>query len=701
LANNAELCIRIIIVQSMNERDSIAPVAERIEKELVKHSDIRIDPYFWMNDRENPNVIDYLNAENDYTNSYLSDYKDFRENLFQELVSRIKQTDESVPYFDNGYFYISRFEEGKEYPIYSRKKGSLDAPEEIMLDVNEMAKGHAYYQVGGLSVSPDNRWLAFGVDNVSRRQYKLYFKNLETDELLPQTIENTSGYAAWGNDNRTLFYTAKNPQTLRTDKIFRHILGETAESDILVYEETDETFYTTVYKTKSEKFIMIASSSTLTSEYQYLDADKPEGKFTVFHPRERELEYSVDHYKDKFYIVTNWNAKNFRLMVTSLNKTTKDNWTELIAHRPDVLLEDIEIFSHYLVVGERKNGLINLRIINWKTKEEHYLDFGEEDYTAGVSINPDFESNTLRYSYTSLTTPRSVYDYNMDDRSKVLLKEQEVLGDFDKSNYEAKRLYANSRDGKQIPVSIVYRKGIEKDGNNPTLLYGYGSYGINIDPYFSSSRLSLLDRGFIFVIAHIRGSETLGRQWYDDGKMMAKMNTFNDFIDCAQFIINEHYTSPNKLFAQGGSAGGLLMGAVANMAPQLFKGILADVPFVDVVTTMLDESIPLTTGEYDEWGDPNKEESYFYMKSYSPYDNVTAQNYPSMLVTTGLYDSQVQYWEPAKWVAKLRYLKTDRNPLLLHTNMDAGHGGASGRFEQFKEVALEYAFMFKLLGIKK
>ncbi len=685
----------------MNKEELKVPVAERIEKELLMHGDTRIDPYFWLKDRENPKVTDYLNAENNYTDLYLSDYNKFKDDLYQELVGRIKQTDESVPYFDNGYYYISRFEEGKEYPIYSRKKGSLDAPEEIMLDVNEMAQGHAYYQVGGLSVSPDNRWLVFGVDTVSRRQYKLYFKNLETGEILSQTIENTSGYAAWSNDNCTLFYTGKNPQTLRTDKIFRHTLGSEQKEDVLVYEETDETFYTTVYKTKSEKYIMIASSSTLTSEYQFLDADKPDGKFTIFHPRERELEYSVDHYKDKFYIVTNWNAKNFRLMVTSLDKTTKENWTELIAHRPDVLLEDIEIFSRYLVVGERKNGLINLRIINWKTSEEHYLDFGEEDYTASVSINPDFESDTLRYSYTSLTTPRSVYDYNMNDRTKVLLKQQEVLGDFDKENYEAKRLYVSSRDGKQIPLSMVYRKGIEKDGNNPTLLYGYGSYGINIDPYFSSSRLSLLDRGFIFVIAHIRGSETLGRQWYEDGKMMAKMNTFNDFIDSAEYLIREQYTSSDKLFAQGGSAGGLLMGAVVNLAPHLFKGILADVPFVDVVTTMLDDSIPLTTGEYDEWGDPNEEEAYFYMKSYSPYDNVKAQDYPAMLVTTGLHDSQVQYWEPAKWVAKLRYLKTDNNPLLLHTNMDAGHGGASGRFEQFKEVALEYAFMFKLLNIKK
>jgi oligopeptidase B len=526
------------------------------------------------------------------------------------------------------------------------------------------------------------------------------FRNLETGVELSETILNTGGYNCWANDNKTLFYTQKDPQTLRTNKIYYHTLNTSTTNDKLVYEEKDESFYALVYKTKSEKYIMIASGSTLSTEYRYLDADNPHGTFKVFQPREREHEYSVDHFGDKFYIVTNWNAKNFRLMETPVNATEKKNWKELIAHRPDVLIEEIEIFSNYLVVSERNKGLTNLRIIDWKTNKEHYLNFGEEDYTASISINPEFESKELRYSYTSLTTPNSTISYNMETHEKKVLKEQEVLGVFDKTKYEAKRLNIPSRDGKLIPVSMVYRKGTKFDGSSPLLLYGYGSYGSNIDPYFSSSRLSLLDRGFIYVIAHIRGGEDLGREWYEDGRMLHKINTFNDFIDCAAYLVNENYTSVQHLYAQGGSAGGLLMGAVVNMRPDLFHGVIADVPFVDVVTTMLDESIPLTTGEYDEWGNPNDTTYYNYMKSYSPYDNVKAQNYPAMLVTTGLHDSQVQYWEPAKWVAKLREMKTDHNLLLLYTNMDAGHGGASGRFEQYKEIAREYAFLFKLENIK-
>lgn len=685
----------------MNNKSINAPVAERIEKQLIMHGDTRIDPYFWLNQRENPKVIAYLNAENEYLETSMADYKEFREKLFTELVGRIKQTDESVPYKHKGYYYITRYEDGKEYPIYSRKKEVLTAPEEIMLNVNDLAKGHKYYQVGGISLSSNNRILAYGVDTVSRRQYDIYFKDLETGELLSDKLINTSGSATWANDNKTLFYTAKDPQTLRTNKIYRHVLGTDTKEDVLVYEEKDETFNTGVFKTKSEKYIMIASSSTLSSEYRFIETEKPLSKFVVFQAREKEHEYSIDHYGDKFYIVTNWNAKNFRLMTTPISKTKKENWVELIPHRSDVLLEEMEIFKNFYVLSERKNGLVNLRVINWTTGEEHYLNFGEEDYTAGISINPSFDSDLLRYGYTSLTTPRSIYDYNMVTREKTLLKEQEVLGDFDKTKYEAKRLYVTARDGKKIPVSMVYHKGMELNGDNPLLLYGYGSYGYNIDPYFSSSRLSLLDRGFIYVIAHIRGSETMGREWYDDGKMMHKMNTFNDFIDVAEYLVNERYTSPAKQFAQGGSAGGLLMGAVVNMRPDLFKGIIADVPFVDVVTTMLDETIPLTTGEYDEWGNPNDSAAYFYMKSYSPYDNVKAQNYPAMLVTTGLHDSQVQYWEPAKWVAKLRATKTDNNLLLLHTNMEVGHGGASGRFEQYKEIALEYAFMFKMLNVNQ
>ncbi|MEA2004749.1 MAG: S9 family peptidase [Acidobacteriota bacterium] len=676
------------------------PVAEKIKKELTIHGHTRVDNYYWLNERENPKVIEYLKAENEYTTTVLKHTEDLQKVLFDEIVGRIKQTDMSVPFRSEGYYYYTRYEEGQEYPLYCRRKGSMVAQEEIMLNVNEMAKGHSFYNVTGLNVSTNNNLLAFGVDTVSRRKYTIHFKDLTTGEILKDEIPDTSGRPVWANDNKTVFYAVKD-EALRPFKIYNHVLGEDVSNDKEIYHEEDVTFNTYVRKSKSKKYLFILSTSTLSTEYRFLDANEPEGEFKVLQPREKDLEYNVAHFKDDFYIMTNYKAKNFRLMKTPVNETLKENWTEVIPHREDVLLEQFEIFNDFLVVNERKNGLTNLRIIKWDDSSSHYLDFGEETYTAYISTNPEFDTNLLRFGYSSLTTPNSTFDYNMETREKKLLKQQEVLGDFDPANYHAERLYATAKDGVKVPISLVYRKGLKKDGKNPLLLYGYGSYGNSMNPSFSSVRLSLLDRGFVYAIAHIRGGQELGRSWYEDGKLLKKKNTFTDFIACAEHLIEEKFTNPEKLFAMGGSAGGLLMGAVVNMRPDLFKGVIAAVPWVDVVTTMLDDSIPLTTSEYDEWGNPANKEYYDYMLSYSPYDQVEAKDYPAMFVTTGLHDSQVQYWEPAKWVAKLRAMKTDNNILLLHTNMEAGHGGASGRFKRYKTTAMEYAFMLDLAGIGK
>ena len=677
------------------------PTVEKIRKELTANGDTRIDNYYWLNERENPKVIAYLTAENKYLDTMLSPVKEFRGKLYEEMKGRIKEKDESVPYFENGYLYYTRFEEGKEYPIHCRKKGSSSAPEEVMLNVNDMAKGHEFFNVSGLNVSPDNKLLAYGVDTVSRRKYTLYVKNLETGELLKDVIAETTGGSTWANDNKTLFYTRKNPTTLRSERIVKHQLGAEAAADKEVYFEKDETYNTYVYKTKSKKYLVIGSGSTLSSEYRILDADKPEGAFKVFHPREKDMLYDIDHKGDKFFIVTNWEAKNFRLMESPLDKTSKENWKEVIPHRSDVLLQGLDLFTDHMVLSERKNGLSQLRIINTTTKQEHYLDFGEPAYVAYSSTNPEMDTKILRYGYASLTTPSSTFDYNMDTKEKELKKQQEVIGGYDPKNYVTERLMAKATDGTMVPISLVYKKGFEKNGQKPLLLYGYGSYGNSIEPTFSSNRISLLDRGFCYAIAHIRGGQEMGRYWYEDGKMFKKKNTFTDFIDCAEYLIAQKFTSKEHLYAMGGSAGGLLMGAVVNMRPDLWHGVVAAVPFVDVVTTMLDESIPLTTGEFDEWGNPKNKDSYDYMKSYSPYDNVEKKAYPNMLVTTGLHDSQVQYFEPAKWVAKLREMKTDNNLLLMETNMEAGHGGASGRFKAIKDVALQYAFLLHLEGIDK
>jgi oligopeptidase B len=671
------------------------PKAKKIPKELTIHGDSRIDNYYWLKERDNPEVIDYLKAENTYTDAVMAHTKDLQEKLFNEIVGRIKQTDESVPYKKNGYFYYDRYEEGNEYPIYCRKKGTMDTEEEILLNVNEMAKGHNYFHVRSLSTSSDNQLLAFGVDTIGRRKYIIRFKNLATGELLDDKIENTNGSAAWANDNRTVFYTTKD-ETLRPYKILKHKLGEVNDTE--VYHEQDSTFDCYVYKSKSDKYLMIISDHTLSTEYRFLNADQPDGTFKVVHPREKDLEYHVDHYKDKFYIRTNWQAKNFKLMETPVTRTNKKYWKDVIGHRENVLLENMELFKNFLVLQERKNGLTQLRIIKWHDMNDHYLDFGEPAYVAYISDNPEFDTDVLRYTYMSLTTPKSTFDYNMKTKEKKLMKQQEVVGDFAPSDYQTERLMAEARDGTKIPISLVYKKDKKKE-NMPLLLYGYGSYGYSMDPYFSSVRLSLLDRGFIYAIAHIRGGQEMGRWWYEDGKLFKKKNTFTDFIDCGKYLVEKKYTSPQKLFAEGGSAGGLLMGAVMNMQPDLFKGFIAAVPFVDIVTTMSDESIPLTTAEYDEWGNPNEKDYYEYILSYSPYDNVEAKQYPALLVTTSLHDSQVQYWEPAKWVAKLRELKTDNNLLLLKTDMEAGHSGTTGRFKQYRDTALEYAFILDQAGI--
>jgi len=676
------------------------PVATVTPHQLEIHGDVRVDDYYWLRDREDPAVIAYLEAENEYTHAVLAHTEGLQESLYQEIVGRIKQDDDSVPYKKEKYFYYRRYEEGGDYPIYCRKRGSLDADEEIVIDANLLAEGHEFFSMWGLEVSPNGKTVAYATDTVGRRFNTVRFRNLETGADLPDVITDVTPNGEWANDNTTFFYTKQDPETLRSYQIYKHVLGADPSKDELVYEERDEEFSSFIYKTKSDRYLVIGSQQTLSSEMRVLDADEPNGEFRVIQPREVDHEYWVDHYGDHFYLRTNWEAKNFQLMKTPVTKLGKENWEEVIPHRDDVFFESAEIFKDYLVVAERKDGLMQIRVKSWDGSEDHYLDFGEPAYSAWVSDNYEFDTSTLRFVYTSLTTPMSTIDYDMASRDKTLLKEEEVLGGFDKNDYQTERVWATARDGVRVPVSLVYRKGLfKRDGSNPMLLYGYGSYGATIDPDFSSPRLSLLDRGFVFAIAHVRGSQVLGRQWYEDGKLLAKKHTFTDFVDSAQFLVDEGYTSPEVLFAQGGSAGGLLMGAVTNLAPELFHGIISHVPFVDVVTTMLDSDIPLTTSEYDEWGNPNQPEYYDYILSYSPYDNIEAKDYPHILVTTGLYDSQVQFWEPAKYVAKMRALKNDHNRLILKTNMEAGHGGATGRLKRHKETSLDYAFLLDLAGI--
>ncbi|HUP47754.1 MAG TPA: S9 family peptidase [Thermoanaerobaculia bacterium] len=674
------------------------PVAAQRPTVLEQHGHTRIDEYYWLRERENREVIAYLEAENAYLKQAMQHTEPLQERLYEEIVSRIPQRDESVPTLRNGYFYYTRFEEGKEYPIYARRKGSMTAAEEVMLDVNVLAEGQSYFNVTGVSVSHGNDILAFATDNVGRRKYTIRFRNLTTGEMLPDEIPLVSGNLAWANDNRTLFFTRRHPDTLRSYRVFRHELGTDPAADALVFEEEDETFSTFVFRTKSKRYIVIGSAQTLTSEYRYLDADQPHSELRVFEPRQRGREYSIDHYGDHFYIRTNDDARNFRLMKTPVAATGRQNWTEVIPHRADVYLGGFEIFRDHLVVSERKDGLIRLRVMPWSGGADHYIPFDEPAYVARIGDNPEFDTPLLRFTYSSLTTPSSTYEYDMNRRERTLLKRTAVGGGYDPAHYRTERTYATARDGKRVPVSILYRDGFRKDGSAPLLLYAYGSYGASRDPSFNSAVISLVDRGFVYAIAHSRGGQELGREWYEEGKLLQKKNTFTDYIDVAGHLLAQKYGDPDNLFGYGGSAGGLLMGAVVNMRPDLFKGVIAAVPFVDVVTTMLDATIPLTTFEYDEWGNPADRQFYDYMLSYSPYDNVEAKEYPHLLVTTGLHDSQVQYWEPAKWVARLRARKTGPQRILLHTNMDAGHGGASGRFRRQKETALMYAFLLDLAG---
>jgi len=688
------------------------PDAVKKPYEMTIHGNTRVDNYYWMRlsdeqksaqnyDEHTQEVVEYINLENEYTQGSLAHTKKFQDDLFNEMVGRIKKDDETVPYLKNGYYYYSRYEEKKEYAIYCRKKGYLDAEEEVMLDGNELAGGYDYFSVGGMSVSPDNNWLAYGIDTLSRRFFTIHFKNLSTGNVLKQTIPNTTGSAAWANDNKTVFYTSKNKTTLLSEKIYRHKIGSEPTKDVLVYKEDDIEYYTGVYRSKSGKYIIIWNGSTLVSDYHILSADNPYGDFVNFTPRGTEHEYSIVHYGNKFYIVTNWEAENNRLMETPEDATNMSNWTEVIAHRDEVHFLEFDVFDNHLVLNERGNGLRGLRIINQTSGKDQYINFGENAYTAWISTNREFNTNILRYGYSSMVTPSSTYDYNMDTGEKTLMKQNEVVGGYNSDKYYSERLYAKARDGKKIPISLVYRKDLKTEVAQSLLLYAYGSYGSTNDPYFSSTRLSLLDRGFIYAIAHIRGSQIYGRQSYDDGKLLNKKNTFFDFIDAGKYLIDNNFTDSEQLFCSGGSAGGLLIGAVVNMEPSLWKGAIAGVPFVDVITTMLDPSIPLTSNEWDEWGDPREKEYYDYMLSYSPYDQVVDREYPNLLVTSGFFDSQVQYFEPLKWVAKLRDHWQGNTKLFLHMNMDAGHGGKSGRFRRYRESALEYAFLLDLAGKKK
>jgi oligopeptidase B len=688
-----------------------APIAKKIPETLTIHNDTRIDDYFWMRlsdeqknaetpDGQTQDVLDYLNTENEYLKNTMEHTEKLQENIYNEIVGRIKKDEQSVPVTDNGYSYYSRFEEGGDYKLYCRKKIGIDTKEEIILNGPEMAKGYAYFGIGRQAVSPNNKLLAYGIDTISRRRYSIYFKDLKTGEILSDKLENTTGSVTWANDNTTIFYTTKDIKTLRSNKIYKHVLGTSQADDMLVFEEKDDTFSCGIYKSKSKKYLLIWSSQTLSTELRFLNANTPNGTWKIIQPREKDLKYSVSHYEDYFYIRTNLDAKNYRLVKTPVSATTKENWIDVIPHSEERFLQSIDLFKNYLVVSERINGLRSIRIKEWKG-DEHYIEFNDPAYLAFTTSNLDFDTKVLRYNYTSLTTPKSTYEYNMDTKKKVLLKQEEVLDpNFSTNNYTSERIFTTADDGTKIPISLVYRKDIKKNGENPLLLYSYGSYGNSSEPKFSSSRLSLLDRGFIYAIAHVRGGQEMGRDWYENGKLLKKKNTFTDFINCGEFLIKEGFTNSDHLYAYGGSAGGLLMGAVLNIKPELWNGVVAAVPFVDVISTMIDETIPLTTFEFDEWGNPKIEEYYNYMKSYSPYDNVEAKAYPNILITTGYWDSQVQYWEPAKWIAKLRNLKTDNNLLLMDCNMDTGHGGASGRFERYKRTALTYAFMLDLENIK-
>ncbi|MFL6211866.1 MAG: S9 family peptidase [Pyrinomonadaceae bacterium] len=671
------------------------PVAKPVPKSDTTNGDTRVDNYFWLREKKNPEVISYLEAENAYTEAVMKPTADLQQKLYTEMLARIKQTDQNVPYKLGDYYYYTRTIEGQQYPIYARKHGSMDAKEEITLDLNEMAKGLKFMAVGAYAVSDDNNLLAYTTDSTGYRQYTLHVKDLRTGQMLPEKIERVDN-VAWAQDNKTIFYVTEDDVTKRSDKFFRHTVG-TDQSELL-YEEKDELYDIGAYRTRDRALIVLQSESKTTADARYIPADKPMSALKLVLSRENDHKYFIDHRGDLLYVRTNKNAKNYRLMTAPMSDPGVQNWKEIVAHQPQIKLDDFDLFANYLVLSERTKGLPTIRIIDLRNQKAHELDFPEPVYNASLDANREFNTDTLRFRYQSLTTPSSVFDYDMNKHTRVLLKQTPVLGGYDPANYTAERVYATASDGTKIPMSVVYRKGLKRDGKNPLLLYGYGSYGISTDPNFNSNRVSLLDRGVVYAIAHIRGGGELGEDWREAGRMMQKKNTFTDFIACAEHLIKEKYTSSDRLAIQGGSAGGLLMGAVVNMRPDLFKAVLAQVPFVDVVNTMLDASLPLTTGEYLEWGNPNEKAAYDYIKSYSPYDNVAAKAYPTMLVKVSLNDSQVPYWEGTKFVAKLRALKTDNNPVLLKVNMGAGHGGSSGRYDALHDLAFDYAFLLTQLG---
>jgi oligopeptidase B len=672
------------------------PVAKKQPQVLELHGDSRIDNYFWMRDIENPEVTAYLEAENAYTEEVMKSTTDLQQQLYNEILSRIKETDLSVPVRKDNYYYYSRTEEGKAYAIHCRKQDSLEVPEQILLDENKLAEGHEYFSLGVFQISPNHEILAYSVDTNGSEVYTIYFLDLKTFKLYPENISETYYSFAWANDNQTVFYTQVD-EANRPFKLYRHQLGKSQNEDDLIYHEPDDSYFLSVGKTRSDAYIVMSLGSQVTSEAHFLDANNPTGAFQIVETRVQGVEYEIEHHSDYFYIVTNENAINFKLMKTPVASTSKQNWETVIPHREDIMLSGVSLFAKHLVIYERVNGLPSATIQNLDTNKSHNITFPEPTYGFFEGINPEFNTHILRFTYTSLITPPSVFDYDMETNARELKKETEVLGGYDKTQYESEMLKATASDGTKIPISIVYKKGTANNGQNPLFLTGYGSYGYPYPATFSSNRLPLLERGFVFAIAHIRGGAELGRKWYESGKFLNKKNTFTDFIACAEYLVEEKWTSPQHLAISGGSAGGLLMGAVINMRSDLFKVVVADVPFVDVVTTIADTSLPLSAIEWDEWGNPNDKVYYDYMKSYSPYDNVEAKHYPHLLITAGLNDPRVKYWEPAKWTAKLRSLKTDNNTLLLKTNMGAGHGGASGRYESLKELAFEYAFVLNWL----
>lgn len=672
------------------------PVAEAQPYTVESPNGNRIDEYYWLRDdeRKDPQVIAYLEAENAYKDAMLAPIRQLKQQLNEEIVARIKQDDASVPYRKGGYWYYTRYETGQEYPIYARRKGSMDSPERILLNVNEMAKGKDFFQVDDVAVSPDARMLAWAEDEVGRRQYVIKVKNLETGEVLPTRIENAEDNIEWAADSRTFLYVEKDPVTLLGYKVRKHQLGTEPKSDPLVWEQTDESFYTSVAKTKDDKYLLIGTQSTVSSEYWYADAADPTLEFELFLERERDHEYQVEHFENRWIVRTNWQAKNFKVVeVDRGDEANRSKWRDLIAHNPEGFVHGFDLFRSFMAVEERSGGLRKIRIRPWDGSRESFITADEPTYTTGLAQNEEIDTDVVRYVYTSLTTPRTTYDYDTRRGVQVLLKRDPVLGDFDPARYASEFVWATARDGTKVPVSIVYRRDTPRDGTAPLLQYGYGSYGLTMDPTFSIPNLSLLDRGFIYAIAHIRGGQEMGRAWYENGKLLNKMNTFTDFIDVTRWLVANRYADPRRIFARGGSAGGLLMGAIVNLAPQDYRGIVSLVPFVDVLTTMLDESIPLTTNEFDEWGNPKLKPYYDYIGKYSPYDNIERKAYPAIYIGTGLWDSQVQYWESAKYVARLRARKTDSNPLIFRTNMEAGHGGKSGRLERFEEVAEQWAFI--------